>query len=337
VRHIAVASVLVVIVTLLMILLLTSTNLLPGLASEEGAFVDEMFRAQIYVIAFIFSLIMVFVVYSVVVFRKKPGDEGEGPYIKGNTPLEIGWTLVPLIVVMAFATWGALHLTEITASEEGELVVEVTGFQFGWRFDYPHAGVSSDELWLPLGRQVLFRITSRDVIHSFWVPEFRIKQDAVPGRWTELRVTPTETGDYRLRCAELCGYSHAAMISRVVVVEPAAFEAWLQGTAAAQPTGDDTSPAGRGAKLAQDNGCTSCHTVGGTALVGPTWLGLYGSERELENGTTATADEEYLRKSILDPGSQVVAGFSNVMPAAYNFLPDEDITAIVEYIKTLSE
>ena len=333
-RHIAVASVLVVIVTLLLILLLTSTNLLPGLASEEGAFVDEMFRAQIYVIAFIFSLIVVLVLYSVVVFRKRPGDEGEGQYVKGNTALEIGWTLVPLIVVMVFATWGALHLTEITAGEEGELIVEVTGFQFGWRFDYPQSGVSSDELWLPLNRQVLFRITSRDVIHSFWVPEFRLKQDAVPGRWTELRVKPTETGDYRLRCAELCGYAHAAMISRVVVVEPAAFEAWLQGLSVAQPTGD-TSPAGRGATLVRDNGCTACHSVDGTTLVGPTWQGLYGSERELEDGTTVTADEEYLRSSILDPQSQVVAGFPNVMPAAYNFLPDEDIMAIVEYIKTL--
>lgn len=335
-RHLAVASVLVIIVTLLVILLLTSTNLLPGLASEEGAFVDQMFRAQIYVIAFIFSLIVVFVLYSVVVFRKRPGDEGEGQYIKGNTALEIGWTLVPLIVVMVFATWGAIHLAEVTAGEDGELVVEVTGFQFGWRFDYPQSGVSSDELWLPLNRQALFRITSRDVIHSFWVPEFRVKQDAVPGRWTELRVKPTETGDYRLRCAELCGYAHAAMISRVVVVEPAAFEAWLQGMSVAQPTGEETSPAGRGATLVQDNGCTSCHSVDGTTLVGPTWQGLYGSERELEDGTTVTADEEYLRNSILDPQSQVVAGFPNVMPAAYNFLPDEDITAIVEYIKTLS-
>ncbi len=335
-KHLAVASVLVVIVTLLVIVLLTSTNLLPGLASEEGAFVDEMFRAQIYVIAFIFSLIVVFILYSVVVFRQRPGDESEGQYIKGNTALEIGWTLVPLVVVIIFATWGALHLAEVTAGEEGELVVEVTGFQFGWRFDYPDAGVSSDELWLPLNRQALFRITSRDVIHSFWVPEFRVKQDAVPGRWTELRVKPTETGDYRLRCAELCGYAHAAMISRVVVVEPAAFEAWLQGKSVAQPTGDDTTPAGRGAMLVQDNGCTSCHTVDGTPLVGPSWQGVFGSERQLEDGSTVTADEEYLRRAILDPGSQVVAGFPNVMPAAYNFLPEEDITAMVEYIKTLS-
>jgi cytochrome c oxidase subunit II len=336
VRHIGVASVLVVMVTLLLILILTTANILPGLASEEGAYVDLMLRAQIYVIAFIFSLIVVFVLYAVVVFRKKPGDEGDGQYIKGNTPLEITWTLVPLIIVMFFATWGAIHLNEITGQQEGELVVEVTGFQFGWRFDYPEAGISSDELWLPLGRPVRFRITSSDVIHSFWVPEFRVKQDAVPGRWTELRVTPSETGDYRLRCAELCGYAHAAMISRVVVVEPAAFQAWLQGKSVAQPTGDDVSPATRGAALSRDNGCLSCHSVDGTTLVGPTWQGLYGSERELTNGMTVTADEEYLHTAILDPGSQVVAGFPNVMPAAYNFLPDEDIAAIIEYIKTLS-
>ena len=183
-KHLLVAAVLVIIVTALVILGLSSMDLVPQLASEEGAFVDQMFTLQIYIIAFIFSLIMVLMLYSVVVFRRKPGDTSDGEYIKGNTPLEIAWTVIPLIVVMGLGIMGAGHLTEMTASEPDELVVEVTGFQFGWRFDYPDYGVSSTELYLPRGRQALFKITSTDVIHSFWVPEFRIKQDAVPGQWT---------------------------------------------------------------------------------------------------------------------------------------------------------
>ena len=336
-KHFIVAGLLVIIVSVLLILGLNAIDLVPNLASEEGEFVDQMFRAQTYVIAFIFSLIIVLMLYSVVVFRRKPGDTSDGAYIKGNAPLEITWTVVPLIVVIGFGIWGAGHLNEIMAGDPEELVVEVTGFSFGWRFDYPDHGVSSSELYLPKGRQVLFKITSDDVIHSFWVPEFRIKQDAVPGRWTTLRVTPTEVGDFRVRCAELCGYAHAAMYAPVLVVEPDDFEAWLAGQEVAVPPPGELAPAELGARLASEQGCLSCHSIDGSALIGPSWLGLYGSERQFEDGSTAVADEEYLRGAILNPGDQVVADYPNIMPAAYSFLTDEELNAIVEYIKTLSE
>jgi cytochrome c oxidase subunit 2 len=335
VKHIVIASVLVVAVTALVILGLGALNLVPQLASEEGTFVDQMFQAQIYVISFIFSLIVVFMLYSVVVFRRKPGDATDGPHIKGNTPLEITWTVIPLVVVIGFGIWGAMHLNEITAADPGEMVVRVTGFQFGWTFEYPDYGVTSSELFLPRGRQVKFEITSQDVIHSFWVPEFRVKQDAVPGRWTELRVTPTETGDYRIRCAEMCGYAHSAMYAPVVVVETADFEAWVAGQEVEAPPGDEMTLAEKGASLVETTGCLACHSTDGSTLVGPSWLGLYGSQRSLEDGSTVTADEAYIRQSILEPGSQIVAGYPNVMSPAYSFLSDEDLDAITEYIKGL--
>jgi cytochrome c oxidase subunit II len=338
VKHIVIASVLVIVVTVLLILGLNAIDLLPNLASAEGEYVDLMFQAQIYVIAFIFSLIIVFMLYSVFVFRRKPGDTSDGPHIRGSTALEITWTVIPLIIVMGFGVWGALHLSEITAQGADELVVEVTGFQFGWRFEYPQHGVSSQELYLPRGRKVLFRITSTDVIHSFWVPEFRVKQDAVPGLWTELRVTPTAVGNYRVRCAELCGYAHSAMYAPVVVVEPDEFQSWLEGQEIGTPKPpEEMTPVERGAQLAEQQGCLSCHSMDGTALVGPTWLGLYGSQRSLEDGSTVVADDEYLRKAILDPGSQVVEGFPNIMPAAYTFLSDEELAALVAYIESLSD
>lgn len=336
-KHLIIALVLVVVVTALVILGLQSLDLVPQLASSEGQFVDQMFSVQIYIISFIFSLIVVLMLYSVVVFRRREGDTTDGPYIKGNTPLEIAWTVIPLVVVIALATWGAGQLTEITASEPDELVVEVTGFQFGWRFDYPEYGVSSSELFLPLNRQILFKITSTDVIHDFWVSEFRIKQDAVPGRWTELRVTPTKVGDYRVRCAELCGYSHTTMYAPVVVVDEENFQAWISGKEVEMPPPQDMSPADLGARLVEEQGCLSCHSVDGSAMVGPSWLGLFGSQQSMEDGTTVVADEAYLRESIMDPQAHVVAGYPNIMPAAYTFLSDEEVDAMIEYIKSLGE
>lgn len=337
-KHIIVAGVLVIVVTALVILGLNAMDLVPQLASEEGSFVDQMFTAQIYVIAFIFSLIVVLMLYSVVVFRRRPGDTSDGPHVTGNTALEITWTVIPLAVVIGFGIWGAVHLDEITAREPDELVVEVTGFQFGWHFDYPEYGVSSYELYLPRDRQVLLRLTSTDVIHSFWVPEFRVKQDAVPGRWTELRVTPTETGDYyRVRCAEMCGYAHSAMYANVVVVEPDEFEAWLAGQEITTGPVEEMTPAERGAAVVEQQGCGGCHSIDGSELVGPTWLGLYSSQRSLEDGSTIVADEAYLRKSILKPAAQMVADYPQIMPVYEGVLSDEDVDAIIAYIKSLSQ
>lgn len=334
-KHIVVASVLVVVVTVLVILGLRSLDMVPQLASEEGKLVDQLFDLQIYVIAFIFSLIIVFILYSALVFRRKPGDTADGKYVTGNVPLEIAWTLIPLAIVIGFGIMSARDLSRMTARDPDELEVEVTGFQFGWRFDYPAYDLTSSDLYLPRGRKVLFKITSEDVIHSFWVPEFRIKQDAVPGRWTTLRVTPTEVGDFRIRCAELCGYAHAAMYAPVVVVEPADFEAWLAGQEVEAPPSGEVTLVEKGKELAKP--CLGCHSLDGSVMVGPTWLALFGSERPLQDGSTVVADQEYLRNSILDPQSQVVAGYEPIMPAAYTFLSDQDVEAIVEYIKSLGE
>ena len=336
-KHIAIASLLVVIATALVIVGLNAVNLVPPLASEEGALVDQMFRLQIYIISFIFSLILVFILYSVVVFRRKPDDTEEGTPVKGNIPLEIAWTVIPLVVVMGMGVLGARHLGEITAPHPEELIIEVTGFQFGWRFDYPEHGISSSQLYLPLGRQVLLRLTSTDVIHSFWVPEFRVKQDAVPGRWTELRVTPTETGDFRVRCAELCGYAHTTMLAPVVVLEPEDYEEWLAGQEVGTEEPEEQTPEELGAYVAEFQGCLSCHSIDGSALVGPTWLGLFGSERPLADGSSVVADEDYLVNSIMHPEDQAVAGYPMIMPIYETVLSEEEVQGLVEYIKSLSE
>ena len=335
-RHIAVVLVITVLVTLAIGYLLVSSDLMPQVASQEGLVVDSLFNLQLWIIALIFSLIMVIVLYSVLVFRRRPDDpEADGAYMKGNTGLEVAWTVIPLVVVIVIATLGARGLAEIISADENELVVEVTGFQFGWRFDYPDYGVTSNTLNLPKDRKVLLQLRSLDVIHSFWVPEFRVKQDAVPGRTTELRVTPTELGEYTLRCAELCGLSHSYMLAQVIVMEPTDFEAWVNG--AAQGVGGEQTPEEIGTRLSELQ-CQSCHSIDGSEKIGPTFLNLYGSERPLQSGDTVTADEEYIRNSIVSPGAQVVAGYSNVMPQVFgDTLSQQEIDGLVAYIRSLGQ
>jgi cytochrome c oxidase subunit 2 len=333
-RHFIIVAVLVAIVTALVTIGLGSAQLVPPIASEEGLQIDRLFGLHIRVIAFLFSLIMVVMIYSIVVFRRKQGETGDGAYVRGNAKLEIAWTIAPLATVLFFSFLGARQLAQITAASPDEMVIEVTAQQFAWRFDYPDYGISSAELNLPRGRQILFKLTATDVIHSFWVPEFRVKQDAVPGMTTNLRVTPTQVGQYQIRCAELCGTGHYSMLAPVNVMEPADFEAWVsEKTMPSDLTGADL-----GAAIAQLQGCVGCHSIDGSRLVGPTWLGLYGTQEALEGDTSVLVDEAYLRDSILHPADQITKGYPNVMPATYeDALSEEQVEALVEYIKSLGE
>jgi cytochrome c oxidase subunit 2 len=352
-KHFIIVAVLVVIATVLVSTGLEFLPILPPQAGQEAATVDWLFKLQLRVIAFLFSLIVVFTLYSVVVFRRKADETEDGPHIEGNTRLEIIWTVIPLITVLFFGVLGARGLTEITSPAPDELVVEVTAQQFAWRFDYPKYGITSSELHLPRDRQVLLKLNSVDVIHDFWVPELRVKQDAVPGMTTELRITPTQLGEYTVRCAELCGTAHYSMLAPLKVEEPADFETWIAANAA--PSGDTTQTtpsegtaegasaeatgAELGATLAQTQGCLGCHSIDGSQLVGPTWLGLYGSQVTLADDTSIVTDEEYVRRAILDTNAEIVKGYpANVMPSIYvDTLSEEQVDALVEYIKSLEE
>lgn len=345
-KHFVIVAVLVAIVTVLMIFGLSRIQLLPTIASAEGVLIDNLFNLQVVIIAFLFSLIVVFVLYSVVVFRRKPGETEDGPNIHGNAKLEVVWTVIPLITVLSLGVIGARQLRIISTPDPDELVVDVIASSFAWRFDYPEHGISSAELNVPRGRQVAFRITSvdTDVIHDFWVPEFRVKQDAVPGQVNTLRVTPTHVGQYKVRCAELCGVGHTYMLANVNVMEPADFEAWVATqtappeTAGAEPGAEQAAGAASGAEIAQLQGCVACHSIDGSQSVGPTWQGLFGTEEALEDGSSVLVDEEYIRKSILEPAAQITQGYQNVMPATYeNTLTEEEINALIEYIKSLGE
>ena len=330
-RHFVVVGILVVVMTILTYLGLSSAGLMPIQASLQAVSIDQLWDLEVIVICFLFSLIVVPMAYSLIVFRRKKGDTTDAEHMEGNTTLEITWTVIPLITVLVFAYLGSYSLAETQRISPDAMVVKVTGRQWSWNFQYPDFGVTTTELYLPVNKAVVLRMESSDVLHSFWVPEFRIKQDVVPGRITEYRVTPTLEGDFKVRCAEICGTSHSYMESPVVVVQEVAFENWItarQAEAAAAQTPED-----RGQLLVAANGCAACHTTDGSVLIGPTWRGVFGKTEELTDGSTVTVDEAYITESIKDPQAKLVKGFPPTMPA-FPFT-DEEIANIIAYIKTL--
>jgi cytochrome c oxidase subunit 2 len=335
-RHFVIVGILVIITSVLFYVGLDSAGLMPVEASAQAAGIDWMWNLELIAMCFLFALIVVPLMYSLVVFRRRKGDTTDAEHMEGNTRLEIAWTIVPLFVVMAYAYLGAVNLAETRRVDPDAMIVKVKGIQWSWSFEYPAVnGISviSDELHIPKGKQVLLRMTSQDVIHSFWVPEFRVKQDLVPGRITELRITPIRAGNYKVRCAELCGTSHAYMEKPVVVSSQADFDTWMaeQLKVAEQAA---ATPEGHGQLLVAANGCGACHSINGAAGIGPTWFGLFGSQVEITDGSEVTADEAYLTESIKAPQAKIVAGFENQLMPTYGF-PDEDIADIVAYLKTL--
>lgn len=228
-RHFITVSVLVLIGTAVMFWLLDSALPMPIQASIQAQTVDQVFQWTLIAIAFLFSLVVVFMLYTVIVFRRRRGDTGEGEHFEGNTALEIIWTVVPLLLVVLFGYIGVTTLTDITKAQENEIVVQVEGFQWSWLFTYPtdSGEFTSTELVLPVNQPARMEMSSRDVNHSFWIVEMRVKQDLLPGQTTVLRLTPTIEGDYKLRCAELCGLSHWQMLADVRIVSPEEYDAWL--------------------------------------------------------------------------------------------------------------
>ncbi len=232
-RHFIVVGALVAIATALMYLLLDAALPLPVQASLEALTVDELIGWHMFIIAFLFSLIVVFTLYSIVVFRKRSDDDSEGEHFEGNSTLEIVWTVLPLILVVVFSFYGINTLATVTKAEPDELPIKVVGRQWSWTFEYEE-GFISPELVMPLNQRVRLEMTSPDVIHSFWVPEMRVKQDLVPGQETVLRITPILAGEYKLRCAEMCGMNHWSMLAPVRVVEQAEYDQWIAEQVAAQ-------------------------------------------------------------------------------------------------------
>jgi cytochrome c oxidase subunit 2 len=301
---------------------------LPNPASDEAERIGVLFWIVIVMCIVIFALVAAVIVYSVMHFRAAPGDDSDGPPIHGHTGLEIWWTLIPTVLVTVIGIVSAIVLARNDAEGANPLRVNVTAQQFAWSFSYPASkGLTTGTLRLPVNRSVVLHFTAKDVIHSFWVPEFSQKQDTVPGIDTKLHITPNRLGTFDVICTELCGLGHAVMRTSAIVMTPEAFDRWLNGQTKAVGSPD---AAAAGAAVFKNNSCGACHTfapAGAKGTVGPDLDDLAKEAQEAEKTL-----EEFVRESIVDPNAYVQSGYpKNVMPP-FSQLPKNELDALVQYL-----
>lgn len=307
----------------------------PESASTQAGPIDHLYDVLIWASVPIFVLVCTVVIFSVIKFRMRPGEENlDGPPIHGNTRLEVVWTTIPAIILVVLCAYAWIVLVDIEEAKANEMRVNVTGQQFAWTFEYPQAEgkpIRSNHLYLPKDRPVRFYVKALDVIHDFWVPAFRMKIDAVPGIETKYRITPNRLGTYPVVCAELCGLGHSVMRATTHVVTPDDFEKWIAEQKAPAAGGGGAGEEVDGKTLFTDgNGtataCGACHTLadaGTSSQTGP----------DLDE-TLADKDPPYIEESIVAPDAEITPGFqAGIMPKNYgDTLSDEELEALVEYL-----
>lgn len=309
---------------------------LPPAGSTLAEQTDSLFWF-VHISSFILTIgILIAIAYFVYKYRRRSEDEVT-PLITHNNKLEVTWSVIPLILVFIVFGWGyEVFLNQETVPDDA-YEVNVTAQMWTWQFSYANGARTTGELHVPAGQPVKLVMSSRDVIHSFFVPDFRLKKDVVPGRYTQMWFNAPEPGESIVFCTEYCGTDHSNMTASVIVHEQEDFENWLAENAGGGTRPDDMAPEEWGKQLTQEWACTACHSTDGSSGVGPSWQGLYESERPLADGSTVEADENYLRESILEPNAKVAEGFSSGQMNSYQGqLSNDEIDAIIEYIKTLN-
>jgi cytochrome c oxidase subunit 2 len=299
----------------------------PARASTGAGNVDALYIFLLLLSGFMCLAIFVMIVVFALRYRRQPGRAAE--QIEGSTALEITWSVVPLGIFMVIFAWGAFIFFQERTPPQDASEVYVVAKQWMWKLEHVEGQREINELHVPVGRDVKLIMTSQDVIHSFYVPAFRIKQDVLPGRYTTAWFRATKPGVYHLFCAEYCGSQHSGMIGQVMVMEPAQYQAWLSGGSTSG------SLASNGESIFQQLGCVTCHRSD-TQGRGPNLAGIFGKPVQLEDGRTVVADENYIRESILSPSAKVVKGFKPIMPVFQGLVSEEQLTELVAYVKSLS-
>ena len=259
--------------------------------------------------------------------RNRPGEIGE--VINGNNALEIGWTVIPLVLAIGMFAWGAVIYVNYRTPPKDTLDIYVIGKQWMWKAQQPNGLKEINELHVPVGRNIRLILASEDVIHDFFVPAFRVKMDVIPGHYNTMWFRPTKSGRYHFFCSQYCGTNHALMGGWVTVMEPSDYAAWLSGS-----SGGSTNPVVAGEKLFVEKACVTCHVADGSGR-SPSLNGVYAAQVLLADGSTVTADEAYIRESILQPNAKIVAGYQPLMPTFQGQLTEEQIFALTSYIKSL--
>jgi cytochrome c oxidase subunit 2 len=304
---------------------------MPMKASTIAAETDFAFWAVYWISVGFFFLVMVPMIYFAFRYKRKREGERTSP-IDHNMKMEVIWTFIPTVLLMWLFALGVKGYANQQVAPDGAYEIKVTAQMFSWSFQYPD-GTVSGELAVPKGRPVKLIMSSQDVIHSFFVPEFRVKQDVVPGLYTTVWFEATHTLETALQCTEYCGEKHSGMLTKVMVLEPEKFDQWVQNGG----TTEKLPPVEWGAKLYSSRGCNNCHSIDGTKIQGPTFKGLWAKGTEtLADGSSVKIDENYIRQSILEPSTQIVQGYPNVMSSYAGQLRDDDIDAIIAWLKTVN-
>ncbi len=301
-------------------------QIIPEQASTFAGPVDIYFYFLCALLGFLTVAIFAALIIIAIVFRKKEGEERLSHALE-NPMLEITWTVIPTIILFALFFWGTWLYVEYLEEPDTGLEIDVVAKQWMWKIQHPNGVREVNTLHIPVNQPIKLTMTSQDVLHDFYVPAFRVKQDVVPGRYTKLWFESTKTGTYHLFCAEYCGTEHSLMKGSVIVMEEADYLEWLEG-------GPKKSPVEAGEFLFTQRGCITCHS-GKEGARGPALEGIFGTEGMLNGDIAITIDEEYLRESIMEPGKRIVKGFTPLMPSFKNQLSDEDVMNLVAYIKSL--
>lgn len=302
--------------------------LFPERASSIAGSVDALFFFLLGLALFFGLLICVLIVSFSLKYRRRAPHEIGAP-IGGSMTLEIAWIIIPLMLCMVLFGWGANLFVLERRPPPQPLDIYVVAKQWMWKLQHPEGQKEINELHVPVNTAVQLTMASEDVIHDFFIPAFRVKMDVVPGRYAMLWFKATKTGRYHFFCSQYCGTNHAVMGGWVTVMEPTDYAAWLSGSGASE-----ANPVAAGEKLFAEKACVTCHLSNGTGRA-PSLNGMYGAQVLLADGTTVTADEAYIRESILQPNAKIVAGYQPLMPPFQGLLTEEQIIALTAYIKSL--
>ena len=306
--------------------------IMPAANSTIAGEVDALFYFILYASIVIFFLVVAITGYFLIRYRRK-GKAELTSGVDHNLKLEIFWTVIPTILVFIVFFWGFDTFLKMHVAPQDAIEIKATGQKWFWTFDYPNGSKGVNELVVPANQPVKLLLSSTDVIHSFFVPEFRVKMDALPNRYTVAWFEATEVGEYTIFCTEYCGTGHSEMLGKVTVLPNVLYEKWLAESQVDIPEGMSLEEAG--ANLYKSRACNTCHSIDGGVGVAPSFRGIFGSTENLADGSSLTVDENYLRKSILNPQAQIVAGYAPVMPTYQNVLSDRQIDALIAYIKSL--
>ncbi len=305
--------------------------MLPSQASAYGRDYDFMYMSLVAFSAFFFLLVAGLLFFFVVRYRRKPND-GPTPHITHNLTLELVWSIIPLMLVIGIFFWGFHGYMNASVAPGDALEIQVTGKKWLWTFEYPDGMRTINEIHVPVGKAVRLIMTSEDVIHSFFIPDMRIKQDVVPGRYTEEWFRTEKPGFLQVFCAEYCGKSHSQMMAKIYVDDAAKYAEWLE-------KGDEETQKmplkDLGKRVWENRGCKECHSVDGVRGQGPSFKNIWGTQAKLSDGKSALVDANYVRESVIMPQAKIVAGFEPIMPTFQGLLREREILGVIEYIKSL--